>query len=508
MFSHSYRFLNRPATIRDEASGKVDWEYAGEGGLWLDNLHYMRYWDGLGAQLSIEDEANLLRWLKDWVEHLVGTPNSKALNPPYNASERAYSLGRFLLTREALANTELDSLIKLIIARDLNFVASRLEFHLGGNHLLKNLMALAWGTCLFEGEDAKRWQRILDRELHGELDRQILSDGLHYERSPMYHNIALHDLLDVINLARDGPVRDSLVSLARAMTAATKLVTHADGEIAFFNDCALDSCPRSEGIIEYSEVLCGGIDTPQALPVAGIYSLEAGDAMKIVTKFGPLGPGEQMGHAHADLFSFELSVNDRMVFVNSGTSTYYDQPFRDNERAGGAHNTVVVPGYVQCHHWSYFRVASRTQPTNVSFESSAEQGATLSGMVELLGNAPRPILMRKIKANLSGSFVITDAVAASYPSACSIFHLHPDVSIISIDDERRSVVLGNSDGQMISFEYSSGSLAIEDCLISRRFNERQPSRKLVISDWNVLATPSLLEVKIQVLLENINRESA
>lgn len=507
MFSHAYCFLNRPATIRDESSGKVDWEYAGEGGLWLDNLHYMRYWDELGAQLSIQDEAKLLRWLQDWVEHLASTPDSKALNPPYNASERAYSLGRFLLTHKVLANAELDCLIKLVIARDLNFVASQLEFHLGGNHLLKNLMSLAWGTCLFEGEDASRWQRILDKELHDELNRQILADGFHYERSPMYHNIALLDLLDVINVARDGPARDNLVSLARTMTAATKLVTHADGEIAFFNDCALDSCPRSAEIIRYSEALCGDIEKPGTLPIAGIYALEAGDAMNIVAKVGPLGATEQMGHAHSDLFSFEMSVNGQMLFVNSGTSTYYDQPFRDNERAGAAHNTVVISGYVQCQHWSYFRVASRTRPANVRFELSAEQGAALSGTVELLGADPRPKLTRKLKANRSGSFVITDAVAASYSGACSHFHLHPAVSIISIDEKRRWVVLGISDGQKISFEYSAGRLAIEDCLVSRRFNMRQPSKKLVISDWNVLATSSLLEVNIQVLLENINREA-
>lgn len=504
MFSHSYRFLNRQAHIKDEATSRVDWEFAAEGGLWLDNLHYLRYWDALGPKISLAQEEQLLLWLQDWVEHLSHAPHSKALHPPYNASERAYSLGRFLLTHAPLDNAELDSLVKLVIARDLNYVAAQLEFHLGGNHLLKNLMSLAWGICLFEGDDAKRWKEVLDRELEPELRRQILTDGFHYERSPMYHNIALLDLLDVINVAPDGPARDRLVTLARAMIAATRVVTHADGEIAFFNDCAIDTCPRSADIIEYGEILCGRTDRPMVLPDAGFYAFQAGERMNGVAKFGALGPDEQMGHVHSDLFSFEISVNDRMLFVNSGTSTYYDQPFRDNERSGSAHNTVVLPGYLQCQHWSNFRVASRTRPVDVRFESKACEGIMLSGSVELLGAAPQPRFVRLLQAEPSGTLLIIDTLTASRSVAYSHFHLDPDARIVAADEERRRVLLEISGGQRVAMQYSGGSLAIIDCLVSRRFNSRRPSRQLVISGWNEIAAPSTLEVRIELVHENSN----
>ncbi len=504
LFSHYYRFLNRQASIRDEATGKVDWEYAAEGGLWLDNLHYLRYWDALGPHLSAEEEGQLLLWLQDWAEHLSRASRSKALHPPYNASERAYSLGRFLLSHAPLGNAELDDLVKLVIARDLNYVAAQLEFHLGGNHLLKNLMSLAWGVCVFEGDDARRWQAILDRELDEELGRQILADGFHYERSPMYHNIALLDLLDVINVAPDGPARDRLVTLARAMLAATRLVTHADGEIAFFNDCALDTCPRAADIINYGEALCGAIDTAASLPAAGLYAFAAGEYMHGVAKFGLLGPDEQMGHVHSDLFSFEISVKGRMLFVNSGTSTYYDQPFRNKERSDAAHNTVVLPGYLQCQHWSNFRVAARTWPVDVRFESSADEGVMLSGAVELLGDAPRPRFARRLQAGPSGTLVIVDTLTASRSIACSHFHLDPDARIVAVDEELRQVFLALSDGQKISLQYSGGSLAIEDCLVSRRFNSRRSSRKLVISGWNEITAPSTLEVRIKLVHEDGN----
>lgn len=504
MLSHSYSFLNRQAHIKDEVTGRVDWEYPAEGGLWLDNLHYLRYWDSVGSELSLEEEGQLLLWLQAWVNHLSQTPRSKALHPPYNASERAYSLGRFLLTNAPLANLELDSLVKLVIARDLNYVASQLEFHLGGNHLLKNLMSLAWGICLFKGDDTKRWQRVLDRELEKELRRQILVDGFHYERSPMYHNIALLDLLDVINVAPDGPERDRLVMLARSMIAATKVVTHADGEIAFFNDCALDMCPRSADIIEYGETLCGRVERPVMLPEAGLYAFAAGEHMRGVVKFGSLGPDEQMGHVHSDLFSFEMSVNGRMLFVNSGTSTYYDQPFRDKERSAAAHNTVVVDDYLQCQHWSSFRVAARARPVDVLIQSSVDEGVMVSGAVELLGAAPRPRFARRLQVGLPDTLVIVDTLTASRSIACSHFHLDPNVCVFAIHEEHRQVFLRLSDGQGISLQYSGGRLAIEECLVSRRFNARRSSKRLVISGWNEITAPSKLEVTIELLHENGN----
>lgn len=503
MFSHAYCFLNRPAIIWDKSSSKVDWEYLDEGGLWLDNLHYMRYWDGLGVSLSIEEEANLLHWLRDWVDHVTSSPDSKAFNPPYNASERAYSLGRFLLSHKPLVNKDLDSLIKLVIARDLNYVASHLEFHLGGNHLLKNLMSLAWGSVLFEGDDVERWKKIIDQELSRELSRQVLSDGFHYECSPMYHNLALLDILDIINIAKDGSLRDSLMTFANKMIAATMLITHADGEIAFFNDCTLDSCPRSLDIIKYGQMLCGSVTKPEFLPNAGIYALQAGSALNIIAKAGPLGSDEQMGHAHSDLLSFEMSVNGQMLFVNSGTSTYYDQPFRDYERSSLAHNTIDIPGYVQCQHWSYFRVASRSRSENVTLQLLAEHIVTLSGMVELIGESPRPKLIRKFKVGGIGSFMITDIVNPSHSGASSNFHLDPSVNIISIDEHQRRVLLMTPNEQIISFEYSVGRLVIEDCLVSRHFNERQSSKKLVITDWCGHPESSSLEVNIQMLSKNM-----
>lgn len=280
------------------------------------------------------------------------------------------------------------------------------------------------------------------------------------------------------------------------MIGASKVVTHADGDIAFFNDCAMDACPSSVDIIGYGESLCGAVESNWILPDAGFYVLRAGSELAVIAKFGALGAEEQMGHVHSDMFSFEMSARDHRVFSNSGTSTYYDQPYRNHERSSEAHNTLVVAGHLQCEHWSNFRVAARTKPEDVQFESLAQGGTMLAGVVRLLGSRPRARAARKILAMRTGSIEIIDTVSVTGSPASSLFHLDPGVSVLAVDEVLRRVILETSGKQKIHFHYSGGRLEIKDCLVSRRFNARLPSKKLVIHEWNEPNGSSTLRVKV------------
>ena len=74
-----------------------------------------------------------------------------------------------------------------------------IEYHLMGNHLLENGFSLLFGGVYFG--DA-RFCRKAEEILREELAEQILPDGGHYERSPMYHQIILGRVLDCINLLK------------------------------------------------------------------------------------------------------------------------------------------------------------------------------------------------------------------------------------------------------------------------------------------------------------------
>ena len=66
------------------------------------------------------------------------------------------------------------------------------ETHLLGNHYFENLKTLVIFSLYFKEMDPFR---IFWKKLKTEIREQILSDGIHFERSMMYHKIIMEDIL-------------------------------------------------------------------------------------------------------------------------------------------------------------------------------------------------------------------------------------------------------------------------------------------------------------------------
>jgi uncharacterized heparinase superfamily protein len=112
------------------------------------------------------------------------------------------------------------------------------------NHIFKNAKALVFSGLFFKSHDADRWLSKGLCLLARELDEQILADGGHFERSPMYHSMILEDCLDLLNVfhARNEwrlkNFSERLRTTTRKMVRFLIELTHPDGEIALFNDSA------------------------------------------------------------------------------------------------------------------------------------------------------------------------------------------------------------------------------------------------------------------------------
>ncbi|MEM8647185.1 MAG: alginate lyase family protein [Pseudomonadota bacterium] len=363
----SVRFLNVPGTVQTFA----DWNDESADKLWLYNLHYF-------DDLNAADAKNRHAWHRALVDRWVkenppGTGNGWE---PYPVSQRLVNWIKWALSGAELAPQWQDSL-----AVQARWLAKRVEHHLLGNHLFANAKALIFAGSFFRGAEADTWLKEGIRILDAELGEQVLGDGGHFERSPMYHAIILEDVLDLINLASAYPETQHTGTIDRLHTTATKMLAwlkamcHPDGQISFFNDAAFGIAPNRDVLVAYAE-RCGVRQPPQSsrllthLADSGYIRLQSEECVALLDT-APVGPDYLPGHAHADTLSFEMSLFGQRMIVNSGTSVYGTSPERLRQRSTAAHSTVEIDGEASSEVWAGFRVARRARPLDLAISEGA-----------------------------------------------------------------------------------------------------------------------------------------
>jgi uncharacterized heparinase superfamily protein len=423
--SSKFNFLN----AEYEISAPSDWNFRGLPKLWLYNLHYF---DDLNAQGAPHRRYWHINILERWVNE--NRPGSGSGWESYPISIRTVNWVKF-----SLGGYTFNGKINNSLAVQFRYLMKRLEWHLLGNHLFSNAKALIFGGCYFHGDEAKSWLENGMAILEKEVPEQILGDGGHFERSPMYHALALEDLLDLLNLANTFP--DAFIPWERAVSSWSETIkrmggwlmtmAHPDGEISFFNDAAIGIAASPPELYSYCDRLGIRLDeyksTVRYLDDSGYIRVEIGAAVLIVD-VARIGPDYLPGHAHADTLSYELSLNGRRVLVNSGTSRYGLGPEREWQRSTGAHNTIEIDGQSSSEVWGGFRVARRAYPLGISvrrFGSVVVVEAGQDGYTRLPG---RPIHWRRwtIGAN---QLEVYDRIEGGFSQAISRVYLHPDAQI-------------------------------------------------------------------------------
>src|SRR5262249_47450203 len=145
------------------------------------------------------------------------------------------------------------------LADQVRCLRVRLEYHLFGNHLLANAKALVFAALFFDGAEPKKWLDTGLGILQTELPEQILADGGHFERSPMYHAPILEALLDPLALGRvfaegiPAELLDRWKGLAGGMLTWLGAMSHPDGGIAFFNDAAMNFSPTQAQLLAFAD---------------------------------------------------------------------------------------------------------------------------------------------------------------------------------------------------------------------------------------------------------------
>lgn len=455
----SFQFLNTELEFESE----VNWTEQRHGKLWNYNLQYANYLHQ--ADIANEVKAALMRSQYEWLD------DGRLPLEPYPVSLRAMNMMRWI-SRSNGRNVEL---VHYVYA-ELNFLSKRLEHHLLGNHLLENAFALMMGGAFF---GQLQWTAIGQGILEQELEEQVLLDGAHFELSPMYHQIILFRVLELLDWyamweGKDGGFEEYLRAKASDMLAWLEQVSFDNGDIPHFNDSSDGISYPTAWLTDYAERL-GVVASDKSLGESGYRSVSTPN-YELKIDFAQVGPSYQPGHAHADALSFVLYHNNKPLLVEQGTSTYQIGRRRSLERSTEAHNTVVVNGQNQSQVWGGFRVAKRAKTTILQDGTHGVYEAKHDGY-------------KGYGAVHHRSFVIEDNrlsiqdVLSSDEEGIAYFHLHPSTLI---EDVRHDEITLNDGVTMLLRDFDR--LFFEDYHLAVGFNRYTLAKRIGISFRGQLTT--------------------
>ncbi len=416
----------------------VGWDNPLQSKLWRYNLHYFDYLN----QCELENEGlelqnNIIcKWI---IENQYGNGTGWE---PYPTSLRIINWIKWHFKTNGLSD-----LAKLSLWNQVNWLSSRPEYHLLGNHLFINAKAILFACVIFGlDEDSAIYRKGL-KILKEELNEQFLDDGAHFELSPMYHALAMEDLLDIYKLKSSLPDSFPSNQIEKKFIQGMNwlyYMSYNNGELAHFNDCANGIAPTFKELGDLGKRLelnwlLNSVNKFKHLEQSGFVVFKD-ENIHLIADIGNIGPEYIPGHAHADTLSFELAIKGERVIVNSGTGEYGLSEERLRQRSTSAHSTIELDGKSSSEVWSGFRVAKRARVTTIEIideDENLEFAAVHDGYTRIKS---KPFHKRKWKMNY-GSLEIIDEVTGSGNTVQLRFYLHPDILIESIDE---AVVLSAS----------------------------------------------------------------
>ncbi len=359
-------------TLLHEKHELNSWEQEQASHLWNYNLQYLEFTVPLAVKYKTTEEKKYKdKWIEIVTSWLDNAESENYVHDDYGPYTISMRIPNLLIGMECIdLDEELNKRICVSIYNQYRFLQDNVELRLLANHYFENLKTLVIGSVLFG--DTKNYHKYFSRFLQ-QIDEQILPDGLHYERSLMYHKIILEDIIRVyvvLKAAGKNLDAEKLVGIIKLMADALGSIEKGIDQTPFFNDAGNNVSKDTQDILKVCEKItverlsCSS----QQFPYAGYYRLEKGDCC-ILFDCGDVGPGYMGGHAHNDCLSFEMNVRGRKVFTNSGTGMYQGE-LRHFFRSTAAHNILMVDDHEQSELWGEHRVGRRA----VGFKAELDAG--------------------------------------------------------------------------------------------------------------------------------------
>jgi len=390
--------------------------------LWKTLLHEFPYALDLAWAARTSGEPRYgercLALMRSWsAEAAIGRPGFA--RDSWNARAVATRLVNWALAAHVL-DLDADGDDGRFVARAVTlhgwYLHQNLELDIRANHLLRDAAGL-----IFAHELVGAWPDALGL-LEAQLAEQVLEDGCHYERAPHYHAIVLQDLLEVRALLAERCPAWLTAAIAR-MAGFLDYLLPADGELPLFGDTWHGEPAPRRLLAEAGAATPPAPGAPER--ASGLVVLRAGPVHAVI-RAGAHGPDFQLGHAHADLLSFEASVGARRLVTDTGTGSYDAGTARNRLRSTAAHNTVQLDGAELLEAWGSFRSGRRGR-ARVCGRGAAGPVEWIHAAHDAWSFLPGRPRHDRLLAICPARIVVLDLVSGGGRHRLrSAFHLHPD----------------------------------------------------------------------------------
>lgn len=516
-------------------TNKIDWTYQFRGDFeWTVNLNRSRFMSELGqAYWLTSDEkyvTSYINLLKDWIKQ-----NPLSIEEIHSSKEQNYNVKDTW--------RKLDSGIRIVnwikgyqCVKASHYWTSEVEqlfkeaVHLHGTYLsiafTPHDRQSNWGfletnglfqiAMLFpEFLESKTWLSIATERLVRMCELQIFEDGMHNEQSPMYHHEVLHCLFECVWLAKKNEYllpsicEESLERLFLASLAFVKptgyqpMISDSDdtdirdilcrGAVLFKRG---DLKHQAYGQLDYESAWYygkEGIDefhnlaaTPPSktsihLPESGYSIMRSGWSER---SHYCLFDGGHMdiiqAHGHDDFLHLDLNVFGQDMLIDTGRYTYVEGEERRYFKESFQHNTTIVDHTSISEFkdsWTWGEIA-RTTP---SYWKTCETYDYVEAGHDGYRNLKDPVqVVRKILFVKPYYWLVLDEFQANEEHHfAQHFHFSEDVAVHTYHNCSEAVCKLNEKEGLFIRGITPAMLTRDKCWISRNYNEKHPSSKLV-----------------------------
>lgn len=431
---------------------------------------------------------------------------------------------------------------KAITDVELNKIANNMEkqiLYLKDNYLPKYQLS-NWGSIQICGilivlpyiyKDARdcdvhEWAK---QELKTQLNLQVLSDGMNWEQSPMYH-VELLLALQHLNLFNPTILKQKVLETIKKMSDTLQHIITPNGLLPNFGDSDQvapsdilaissyilhDPYLNYNGDFSYENILYIGTNLseyktinkkqPKNLNFVGFSSGNIAlrnswknDANYLFFNNGSMGSG----HAHADNLHVSIYGKGNPIFIDSGRYTYReDHPMRVLLKSIKAHNIVQIDNLEIAKpngSWDYDQYY-KVIPT---FYNSIDNIHYVEGTV--VGYDPLEVWTRKIIMLEEGAWIFSDEVALQGKHQFKqIWHLHPQTEY-----QGEKIKTKNSNWLFLH----GGSEKIQEFPFSEKYNDLQKGTMITLRkpfsnkiNFSTILANSNFKVKKIPILQNLDQ---